>query len=337
MLGAAIHKALRRWFFKVPSHDIGHMPLFAAIDVAFIAALSPTVWLATVRSLAIYQRRLRLTQWPSLSDIYPRSLMWAYVYLLFWWARYCDVVEVVRACPDKSLLAEMFIRYVCAIDSYVDSFDSRRIWQECPLSPQRLPQVREIARRMLACLCQIELPPSSRYQFLRLVGQYRRQARHAMHDWAVAPPRSLPALIRAKERTAGDMWCWWGLLLGLLYDVNGEVAKSCAENIFRFGMGLQVVDDITDMPVDSALNAQNLLLGMIWDRSEDARRVEDHLREKPNAMLDARWARNHIPDSFRAARELFHSYTAGLLADTRKPRLAAELYRTLETISRLQG
>ena len=57
--------------------------------------------------------------------VYSLPVILWYYYLLFWCAEYCGVLPELLKHPDRSLIPELFIRYIVEIDLIIDRKDSK--------------------------------------------------------------------------------------------------------------------------------------------------------------------------------------------------------------------
>jgi hypothetical protein len=340
MLSAQVHRALSRWLLRVPSQNLGVMPLFAVTDLPFILAFTPRTWFSGVARLRAFRRNLKTRQWAGLAEVYPRIFMWSYAYLLIFWARYCRILPSLLADPDRCLLAENFIRYICEMDRHVDSFDSRALWRTAPNSLKHLPQVRRVADELWARLDQLDIPNCNKRSIVKLIADYRRDAFFGpARRWARSEAASyaFAELVADKERTAGNLWRTWSRLLGRIYDMPGDLAEDISGVFFNFGMAIQVIDDVSDAPADYRISAQNLFLAVAQQIPRDWERLQNFLESQPEPFLDWPWVRRNLPQAYAAALQLYRCYMDRLLAERREPALTRELHDLVEGLRGLGG
>jgi hypothetical protein len=335
-LAAAVHRTMSRWLFRVPTHDIGAMPLLGVTDIPYAVAISPRVWFDNVTRLRQLQKNFTVHSWPSLSALYPRSVMWTYVYALFFWARYCDALPVLLANPDKTLPAEIFLRYICEIDAHIDSFDSRVVLKTDPQRLRRSSSVREVAHALCLHLNRPDVPDSVRQSFLRLILGFRHDATDAMRCWDESSLYDLARVIAYKERTAGSLLRTWGRGLSYLYEIPEEIAEDAAEVFFNLSMAIQVLDDLGDIPIDYPIHTQNLCLAVIRQSPHDWEVLQSFLATQCDQFIHWPWVHKNIPQSDRDIMNLYQSYAQRILDDKRHPELTRELHdHCMEGIRRL--
>ena len=304
MLGAFAHRVLRTGMLRVPSQNMAVMPLVALTDLPFVFAFSPSRWLEHVRCLRTFQQHVTQRQWASLAEVYPRSLIWMYAYLLFTWGRYCGCLPEVLGQPDRSLPAEMFIRYVCEIDRYVDSFDSRTLWRTQATHFKVRPRVRRVATELCAGVQQVGLDAAAYRGLFNLILTYRRAALVTMQRSADASADHLAQVIQDKEQTTGNLWLVWSRILSCLYGISADAAEHASRAFFNFGMALQIIDDLSDAPADYAVHAENLFLAVAQTYPTDWEQLRRHFTGQPAPFLDWPRARRHTPTAYHATLDL---------------------------------
>jgi len=337
MLGALAHRVLQTWMLRVPSANMAVMPLYMLTDLPFLFAFSPSRWIEQVRCLHLFQQHIRQHHWASLAEVYPRSLIWMYAYLLFTWGRYCHCLQEILVQPDRCLPAEMFIRYVCEIDRYVDSFDSRALWRAQATRFKARSQVRSVAAELCTGVQQMGLDAATCRGVISLILAYRREALAVMQHSVDPSADSLAQVIHDKERTAGNLWSVWSRVLGCLYRIPGDVTENASQAFFNFGMALQIVDDLSDAPADYAVRAQNLFLAVAQTCPAEHERLEHHFAERPSSFLDWPWARRYTPATYHATLDLFQGYFDRLCRDTYNGLAAQRLCVMLDRMRTLGG
>ena len=337
MIGAFAHRVLRTWMLRVPSANMARMPRYAVTDLPLVFAFSLSRWREQVRCLQMFQQHITQRQWASLSEIYPRSLIWMYAHLLFTWGRYCRCLEELLQQPDRCLPAEMFIRYVCEIDRYVDSFDSRALWSTHATQFKARPQVRLVAAELCAWVRHAGMETAACRRLVRLISDYRREALAAMQRSADPRAEDLAHVILAKEQTAGNLWYVWSRLLGCLYQVPGEAIDNASQAFFAFGMAVQVIDDLSDAPADYVVRAQNLFLATAQSCPNEYEQLQRHFSEQPRPYLDWPWARHHTPVTYQATLDLYQGYVERLRHDAYNSTAAQGLCVMLDRMRTLGG
>ena len=328
---------MRRWLFHVPTKNIGTMRLFALADLPLLLAFRPAVWFANVSRLHQYQNNLSERQWASLAEIYPRTLMWGYAYQLFFWGRYCSTLSEILSSPERSLLAEVFLRYICQIDVYIDSWDSQTVLQRAPIRVKNHPPVWAVAEAFCKRMASLAIPIQSKISIARLVASYRREALTVTQQWSSAEFYSLNDLIAYKERTVGKLMYSWSQILGKLYQPSNELLEEVSKIFFNFAMALQFVDDLSDVGQDYRVNTQNLFLGIVTEDPEEWNILRAYLDNMTSPYMHWPWVRENIPRSYQMAKEIHKGYLQAMQTNKRKPELTDELRFMLDRLVTLVG
>lgn len=334
MLGLLLRRLVLPWFYRLSPHNIPQMPLFALVDLPIIAVLPRNLWMQHMRRLCIMQRHFTQRSYTGLASIYPRHHLITYLYMLFAWARYCEVLPKLLTEPDRNLLPEIFIRYICEIDHYLDQFDSRQLLQEQPQRAWRRAEARAIAHELCLGLELLALPPDLRWRFLRMVVVFRRVYFEEMRCSAAFQACDLTVMLRHKERTAGDLWRTWALLLGMLYEVPNALADRAAGVMFAFGMMIQVLDDIADLPTDYRTATPNLFVTLIEQRPDELAALQAYLDTHSEAFLSVPWSRKHLSHAHEQVMSIYEQYAEQLLAAADNPTLTHEMFTTTEYVRR---
>jgi hypothetical protein len=309
------------------------MPLISIVDIPFICVF-PFQWLDLVGKLAAFQRNLGLEDWPSLSVIYPRIGMWTYAFCLFSWGEYCGQLQAILQNPEKSLVAEAFLRHVCQIDNHIDSFDSRSIWLNDPGYIKQLPEVSLTSQGLCSLLKGPEITARVRKSIVKLINQYRWNALRAMQDWA-SSPQTLGNTLRVKCQTAGMLWFYWSSILGQLYGIAPSLVSSASATFFNYGMIVQIVDDLCDAPVDYRVKTQNLFIAVARETPMEWDVLQGHLAKCRYRFLGWPWVKDHLPMSYRTTRDLYDRFAHRLLCDKCAPNIAERLYWAVEKVRRM--
>ena len=333
MIGKALHNVLQKWIFSVPSESIGRMPLISIADIPFICVF-PFQWLDLVRKLAAFQRNLGSEDWLGLSAIYPRIGMWAYAFCLFSWGEYCGQLQAILQNPEKSLVAEVFLRHVCQVDNHIDAFDSRSIWLNDPGYIKQLPEVSLTSQELCRLLKGPETTARVRNPIVKLINEYRRNALRAMQDWA-SSPETLDNILRVKCQTAGKLWYYWSSILGQLYGIASSLVSNASATFFNFGMIVQIVDDLADTPIDYRAKTHNLFIAIARETPTEWDALQRYLAECRQRFLGWPWVRDHLPMSYRITLDLYDQFGHQLLYDKYAPNIAERLYWTVEKVRRM--
>ena len=206
---AALHRWLGDWSRRMPVRGLGEMPLLSLVDLPLVLALTPRIYLATAGYLHTYQRNLADRWWPGLQGVYSRDYLWGYAYLLFFWARHCNVLNEVLRHPERSLPAELFLRYICEIDAFIDRADTRALWHRAPKRLKALPESGAILQEFLQRLGQPSTRPENRRAIARLVAEFRRTSYRALAPDPDPSSEGLLPILRHKEATVGNLMRTW--------------------------------------------------------------------------------------------------------------------------------
>lgn len=335
-LPAVFFKTVRARLFdrairEVPSQKIEDLALRKPIDLMFFFVFPRVGW-ATNQFLRRCRANFSPKEWPSLSLIYARPAMWFYIYLLYAWAKYCNIVEQVTANPDRSRLAEAFLRYICDMDSFLDGFDSRLYLSQNPRAPQRLPKVRQTGRVLLDRLGELDVDESTKRAALKLIVRYRRNALEGLVEAAQNSDACLEQTLRDKELVAGELWRTWSLLLGCLYGVPPAMAQNAAGAFFNGGMALQIIDDLSDAADDLEVGAQNMTLAAIRQTPNEQAVFSNYLKMENPKVIYWPWTRRHLPVTYDRLTGLYDSYAARIGVDSLNPAVAQEFYNQLKKL-----
>jgi hypothetical protein len=331
-----LNERLGSWIQRVPTDCLGEMRPFSLTDLPLMIAFSPRVYAETNRRLRAFQRNLTHRHWAGLHDVYPRAHIWGYAYLLFFWASYCDVLPQVLDDPDRSVVAENFMRYICEIDRFIDRAETRSFWHSRPRRLVRLPQIEPVMQELLQRLGQTSPTPQAYRSVARVVADFRRSAfRELTREDAEAPGAHI-AVRRHKEATAGNLFRTWGLILARLYPVEEQVAQQAAEVVFSTGMAIQVLDDLSDAAVDYREGTINLFVSIAQQRPDDWALLRPYLEQCDGPYVSWPWVRTNLPVSYQAAMALRDHYLGRVSAVKRlaRSRRASEL---LDEIVRIIG
>jgi hypothetical protein len=312
---------------------MARMPLFAIADIPFFCVI-PLEAIDLSRKLAVFQRNLRSKDWPSLSAIYPRMGMWTYALCLFSWGEYCGQLQTILANPDRSLAAEMFLRHICQIDSYVDSFHSRNVWLTDPGHIKMLPEVSLTSRELCRHLGEYLPATQVRNPVVKLINEYRRNALTAMQDWANSP-ESLDCVLRVKSETAGMLWYCWSTILGHMYDVAPAVVSNASATFFNYGLLVQIVDDLADTPSDYRVKTQNMFIAIVRETPAEWETLRKHLIEFRPRFLGWPWVKDHLPVSYGITSDFYGQFADQLLRDSHAPSIAKKLYGSVDKVKRM--
>ena len=336
-VGARLHTLMHSMFVKVPSENMGKMCLLKLEDLPLLIAVGPTMVGKTTASLRTFQCNLKDYEWPSLAEIYPRPMLWFYAYMLFFWGRYCNALSLILNHPDRSLPAEIYLRLICQIDTYLDSFDSRSLRDHLVqrIETQSIIQtVRSDLDRRLGALCE---GTWNRDHLLGLVNTYLDHNLVAFQRWMTSEKMTLGEIKMFKETTTGELYATWSQILSGLYHIPDELTENAARIIFLYGMAMQVVDDIADAGQDYQVNSPNILLGIARDNPDEYKRLISRLEEIKYKYLHWPWVKRNTPQSYARAIDWIYSYVGEIKAVTRHRPLTNELINSIAILIAIAG
>lgn len=320
-VSAHLHTLMYAMFSRVPSENIGKMRLFKLADLPLYVAGGPAMMIQTVDRLRTFQHNLSEREWPSLAEIYPRPMMWFYAYNLFFWARYCNVLPLLLAQPDLSLPAEIYLRFICQIDSYLDSFDSRSLGDHLVEQILSQPGIQALWADL-----------NSRFDALHegdhlksLVNAFLNHNLHNFQRWMASENLTLDEIKAFKESATGELNATWSRILGSFYHVPADMDENAATLIHLYSMATQVVDDISDARQDYLVHSPNILLGIARYNPNEYERLIEYIGKSKNKYLHWPWLRKNIPQTYAQAIILIRSYVVQLRATAHQKPLTDEL------------
>jgi len=317
---AQIHTIMHPMFSKVPCENIGKMKLFKLVDLPFFLMAGPAVASHTYSNLKTFQSNLVEREWPSLADIYPRSMMWFYAYNLFFWSRYCKILPTVLRHPDRCLPAEVYLRYICQIDTYLDSFDSRGLLDNLIEQIESQPEIQAVLADLTDRL-KISSGDHQDNTFLgELLDTYLRHNLPTIRQWMASEKMTLADIQDYKETVTGELYLTWSRMLGHIFEVDEQLSENAARIISRYGMATQVVDDITDAKQDYLVSSPNVFLGIAAGHPVEYKRLIHHISKRESKYMHWPWLRKNVPQSFEQTISLIHAYLADIrTASLQKP------------------
>lgn len=323
----------------IPSNHLTRMRTFSPVDLPHLLVFGIRRWLHHMSLVSRFRRNLTLADWTSLSDLYARPVMLFYYYTVFLWARYCDVLDTVLAEPDKCIVAELFLRYNCELDSMIDCPEGPTRLRADPWFPKRASGTRALASELWKALHAAGLPRTAEREVLRLARSYRQTYLRTMQRAAVEPIVTLTKaqILEDKSRIAGGIWGTWSRILGWLYSVPHPRAER-AEAIFQaYGMIIQVLDDTADLPKDVADNQANLLYAFVKNVPDEAARLEALLHDGVGPFLSTYWERVNLPHAYAQAWGLMDEYLAAIESLDPEGRITPDFLDFLDVIRHISN
>jgi len=336
-IGAHLHTLMHPTFVKVPSENMGKMRLLKLEDLPLLIAIGPKMTGKMIASLRTFQYNLEDYEWPSLAEIYPRPMMWLYAYILFFWGRYCNTLSFIIAHPDRSLPAEIYLRLICQIDTYLDSFDSRSLRDHLVQQIETRPPIQAVRSdldRRLDAVCE---GTWNRDHLFGLINTYLDHNLGAVRRWMAADKMTLDEIKVFKETTTGELYATWSHILSGLYCIPDKLAKNVARIICSYGMAMQVVDDIADAGQDYLVSSPNILLGIASENPDEYERLISHIGKIEYKYLHWPWVKKNIPQSYDRAIDWIYLYVGEIKAVTRYKPLTDELINLIATLITVAG
>lgn len=328
---------------QVKNRGLKEVPCFALSDVLRIPKigfLQGHVWKICYRffrQFPQYKKSLRYETTFCLTTFYPRSVYLLYYYLLFWWADYCDAWKHLLEVPDRSLIAELFIRYIVEIDAHIDCPEGADLLEE-PVLIKNDVAARRFLKELLMHIGKSGTLPEHKREICHRIWSYRNEC------LAVCRNRSsqsglgsnLEEVLAKKEATVGGLFRIWASLLCTLYcdGIRSHCADSSREILASVGMAIQVIDDMLDLPVDYASDVDNIVYELLKETPEELAVAEDHLHSTSWEHLDWVWAGRNLPRTWKRAADLLNDYLGHIKKVSQKPEATSELCAMISTVGR---
>jgi len=335
--GAHLHTFINSLFARVPSENMGNMRLFKLEDLPLLLAVGPTNFGRMISKLRTFQCNLKDYEWSSLATIYPRPILWLYAYLLFFWGRYCNVLPAILTHPDRSLPAEVYLRFICQIDTYLDSFDSRSLLDHLVQHIEIQPGIQAVKSDLYSRLDVISENATNKDYLFGLINTYLDHNLMVVRHWMASDRMTHEEIKAFKETTTGELYATWSRILGGLYQIPEELSKNTASIFSSFGMAIQVVDDIADAGQDYLISSPNILLGIASDNLYEYERLISHIGNTEYQYLHLSWVKRNMPQSYTQAIDWICSYVGEIKAITRNSSLTDELINLIATLITIAG
>lgn len=258
--------------------------------------------------------------------IYCRPLVIWYYYTLFWWAEYCGVLDKLLQDPGRSLIPELFIRYIIKIDSIIDIEGGGVYLLE------GLPLIKkECADVLQELLIQIKANREDTHgkKLRQKIWGFRQNSLMVSRNTQGWPELKFQDMLDYKDKTAGELSRVWVDLLCDVYDVEVRVENS--RRIFGLvSMAIQVVDDMLDSPVDFRDHVSNIFIHLLMETPGEFDTAKAHFEQFPGAYLDWVWANKYLPNACKKAVELITGYTREISTISENQIMTIELCEIME-------
>lgn len=311
-LPLAIRAHLFRHFFQVDTERTLKSTRFTVQDVAFIPRVGLRESMRFFRDFRTYAGNFVIDDRGGIASFYSRAGSYLFYCLFFSWTDICNIRDEVVQQPDRSFIAELFIRYIFEIDQLIDS-------AEAELSPVVIKQnwqVKSALSRLIRLVRDrqiIALPSSAQNEVFREIAGYRRQSLHVYQSSARSNSQNLVSVLREKDSTVGGLLRTWARILCILYG-NRQPIRFCEESqtvMGHAGMAVQVTDDIMDFPLDLRTDTNNIFHEILKEHPEELNMAKRYAAEYTSwNHLDAIWAEQYLPLTFQRAVTLLQRYVS---------------------------
>lgn len=235
-------------------------------------------------------------------------------YIFIWlWAQYTNVsLEDIRNTRSYELVA-LLGRYTILIDNFVDSSAGNAIVKK---NPYYLKQNHQFSRCVSALVLQIErmdLNKSKKTQIVRRIQNYRRSA-FTIVKWMSSEPIYVDyaATLRMKEATTGKIFELMTQCLNIIHDVPETISSEISTLISRWGMAMQVIDDLYDAQDDFGV-VPNIVTAVMYNLyPEEADQFGRDLSKQAGGYAKARLVRCRAPQTELHIHTLISSYLTEL-------------------------
>lgn len=334
MIGAVLHHLLRRWILRVPSENMGDMPLYTVGDIPFLVVFQCD-WVKLVRNISAFQKNLSAQEWSSLGIVYPRVGVLAYSFYLFSWAEYCGKTDEIISRPDDCLFAEVFLSYICQIDALIDKRDTRHLWEGNNINEVKLhPKISATASELCKRINALPVDHGRKRLLLAQIIGYRRNALNVMRQFASRNSQPLEAVLNDKQATACNLLSEWGGLLCTLYGIPDTQSQGIYQVFLNFSFLVQIIDDVADSLSDYRDNVHNIFIALVQQNESEWVKLKKLIDQ--NAQTTSwGWIRKSLPLSYQGIQSLYEIYAAALQAETHKPHVANNMFSVINRYRKL--
>lgn len=318
---------------KAPSAHPTRMPLFSLTDLPYLLLLGPRTGLGLFLAWRRYKKSWGKLEWTSLADIYPRGLMFLYFFFLWNWEKFNRPGLKITAQPVGAILGEVFIRYICELDSQIDRLDGVTNLRARANFARQAPASQKLIAEFLGLLRQCAYPRATEREIVRRFQVYRQQ--YLRICWQNAQKTELEVdleeVLREKAAVAGELWAVWADLLCLAYQIPVEQQRVSHTVFHAFGMVTQVFDDMSDINRDVLEFQPNIFYALCQTSPIEAQLLRAQLAKGPDRFVSLVWEALNLPQATQAAMQL----VAGYLNLIRVADVGARISPALERCSRL--
>lgn len=310
------------------------VPLVSIIDMPNVAKYGLKNALQFAFQFHQYRNNLSHNSWSCLTSIYPRANYITYYYVLFWWADYCGVKNELIEDPDRSLIAELFFRYIVEIDKLIDKPDGDILLKK-PALIKSNPAVEHILKKMCK---HIEISPhlssSIKRSIYQEIWKYRQECLEICQHAAGQTDIGLDTALFFKEKTTGGLFRVWAFILANLYcdDPFHEIVTSSQNILEEATMAMQVLEDMLDFPEDYKARTLNIFYEILKKHPGELIEAEAYLDGNKWHHLDFIWAEQNLPQSYGTIFKLSHGYLQKAMTASSRFKFASKLCKFIGTI-----
>lgn len=329
---------IRSWIFslgfKARQHNLADTPRVSIIDIGLILKLGWKRYKHFIGNFEIYRKNMKDKDWSCLTYCYPRSYYHLYYFLLFWWADYCNVsIDVIRS-PERSLVAELFFRYVMEVDRLVDDPGQGSSILMEPSRIKRNPEVSVYLDTFFTHLIRTENRQDVRRQICESFWEYRKSCL-VICQATLRPDAGLKEILLCKEMTVGGLFYTWSSILGRLYcpASSWALVDNAGRILSKACMALQVYEDLLDLPEDVRGQIMNIFHEILKLHPAELEICKDYVGKMPWQHLDGIWARQNLPASHAMVQSLVNQYLTVFLEGNLRREKAMELCQMLGKVN----
>jgi hypothetical protein len=331
--------SLRSWIFSltliVRDQRLNEIPFISPTDAGMFALVGWDRSLGFLKRFKAYRNHLTDVNWCCLTSFYPRTFYILYYYLLFWWADYCNVLPEVINQPKRSLVAELFFRYIAEVDRIIDD---PRNGVGMLMNPTLIKQHPEADRWLATFFSQLNQTVEQaciRREICADFWAYRNECLTACQNAQVHSQEGLQQILLCKQITSGGLFRTWSSMLGKLYcPMSSQELVDSAGTILSWAcVAVQVHEDMMDLPIDMRGGIFNIFHEILKTHPEELKICRAYVERVPWQHLDDLWARQNLPHSYAEARELLTHYLDLALQGSLIRHKALELCQTFGDVN----
>ena len=231
--------------------------------------------------------------------------------------------------PDRSLIPELFIRYIVEIDSIIDRKDGKEyLINDLPFVKRKCSSI------LKELLLQIwgdrgAFDRLNRKKLSYKIWKFRQESLIASRNAQSRQKLSFYDLLYYKEKTAGELFHVWVDLLCDLYQVNYR-AENSKKIIGLVAMAIQVVDDMIDSPADFHNDVNNIFNHILKEIPDEFNIARLYFERNSFGYLDCNWANKYLPNTCKMAIDLIGVYIKEISKISENQNMTSELCEVLK-------